>query len=182
MNDRVQVLFAFLLLVVLAPLILGIAFFLPVFSGFPIFYREQRLARRKKRFKIAKFRSMVITAEKIREKSRDDPRITGFGRILRRFSLDELPQLWNVIHGDMLLVGPRPIAEEEDRLYGKYSAEIHSVKPGITGLWQVSGRNLTTFRRRKAINVYYVRHKSWKLDLWILYKTILAVVDGRGAF
>lgn len=182
MNDRVQVLFAFLLLVVLAPLILGIAFFLPVFSGFPIFFRGQRLGRRKKRFKIAKFRSMVITAEKIREKSRDDPRITGFGRILRRFSLDELPQLWNVIHGDMLLVGPRPIVEEEDRLYGKYSAEIHSVKPGITGLWQVSGRNLTTFRRRKAINVYYVRHKSWKLDLWILYKTILAVVDGRGAF
>ena len=182
MNDRVQFLFALLLLVVLAPLILGIAFFLPVFSGFPIFYREQRLGRRKKRFMIAKFRSMVVTTEKIREKSRADPRITGFGRILRRFSLDELPQLWNVIHGDMLLVGPRPIAEEEDRLYGKYSAEIHSVKPGITGLWQVSGRNLTTFRRRKAINVYYVRHKSWKLDLWILYKTILAVVDGRGAF
>lgn len=181
MNDRVQVLFAFLLLVVLAPLILGIAFFLPVFSGFPIFYREQRLARRKKRFKIAKFRSMVITAEKIREKSRDDPRITGFGRILRRFSLDELPQLWNVIHGDMLLVGPRPIVEE-DRLYGKYSAEIHSIKPGITGLWQVSGRNLTTFQRRKTINVYYVRHKSWKLDLWILYKTVWAVISGRGAF
>ena len=122
MNDRVQVLFAFLLLVVLAPLILGIAFFLPVFFGFPIFFRGQRLGRRKTRFKIAKFRSMVITAEKIREKSRDDPRITGFGRILRRFSLDELPQLWNVIHGDMLLVGPRPIVEEEDRLYGKYSA------------------------------------------------------------
>ena len=122
MNDRVQVLFAFLLLVVLAPLILGIAFFLPVFSGFPIFFRGQRLGRRKTRFKIAKFRSMVVTAEKIRKKSRDDPRITGFGRILRRFSLDELPQLWNVIHGDMLLVGPRPIVEEEDRLYGKYSA------------------------------------------------------------
>ncbi len=182
MNDRVQVLFAFLLLVVLVPLILGIAFFLPVFSGFPIFFRGQRLGRRKTRFKIAKFRSMVVTAEKIREKSRDDPRITGFGRILRRFSLDELPQLWNVIHGDMLLVGPRPIVEEEDRLYGKYSAEIHSIKPGITGLWQVSGRNLTTFRRRKAINVYYVRHKSWKLDLWILYKTVWAVISGRGAF
>lgn len=182
MNDRVQFLFALLLLVVLAPLILGIAFFLPVFSGFPIFYREQRLGRRKKRFMIAKFRSMVVTTEKIREKSRADPRITGFGRILRRFSLDELPQLWNVIHGDMLLVGPRPIVDEEDPLYGKYSAEIHSVKPGISGLWQVSGRNLTTFRRRKAINVYYVRHKSWKLDLWILYKTVWAIIGGKGAF
>ena len=182
MNDRVQVLFAFLLLVVLAPLILGIAFFLPVFSGFPIFYRGQRLGWRKRHFMIAKFRSMVATTEKIRGKRKDDPRITGFGRILRRFSLDELPQLWNVIHGDMLLVGPRPIVEEEDRLYGKYSAEIHSIKPGITGLWQVSGRNLTTFQRRKAINVYYVRHKSWKLDLWILYKTVWAVISGRGAF
>lgn len=182
MNDRVQFLFALLLFVVLAPLILGIAFFLPVFSGFPIFYREQRLGRRKKRFMIAKFRSMVVTTEKIREKSRADPRITGFGRILRRFSLDELPQLWNVIHGDMLLVGPRPIVDEEDPLYGKYSAEIHSVKPGISGLWQVSGRNLTTFRRRKAINVYYVRHKSWKLDLWILYKTVWAIIGGKGAF
>lgn len=182
MNDKVQVGFAFLLLAVLAPLILGIALLLPVFSGFPVFFRGRRLGWKKRPFMIAKFRSMIVATERIREKSRDDPRITGFGRILRRFSLDELPQLWNVIHGDMLLVGPRPIAEEEDRLYGKYSAEIHSVKPGITGLWQVSGRNLTTFRRRKAINVYYVRHKSWKLDLWILYKTILAVVDGRGAF
>ena len=112
MNDRVQVLFAILLLAVFAPLILGIALLLPVFSGFPIFYRGQRLGWRKRHFMIAKFRSMVATTEKIRGKRKDDPRITGFGRILRRFSLDELPQLWNVIHGDMLLVGPRPIVEQ----------------------------------------------------------------------
>lgn len=182
MNDKVQVGFAFLLLAVLAPLILGIALLLPIFSGFPVFFRGRRLGWKKRPFMIAKFRSMIVATERIREKSRDDPRITGFGRILRRFSLDELPQLWNVIQGDMLLVGPRPIVDEEDILYGKYSGEIHSVKPGITGLWQVSGRNLTTFRRRKAINIYYVRHKSWQLDLWILQKTVWAVISGKGAF
>ena len=82
----------------------------------------------------------------------------------------------------MALVGPRPIVDSEDKIYGKYSDKLHSVLPGMTGLWQVSGRNLTTYNRRIAINLYYVRHRSWKLDLWILYKTIWAVLGGRGAF
>lgn len=115
-------------------------------------------------------------------KLRRDPRITPVGKWLRRFSLDELPQLWNVQNGTMSLIGPRPIVRAEEKLYGKYSILIHSVKPGITGLWQVSGRNLTTYRRRVAIDLYYAKHKSWKLDLWILYKTVWAVIGGRGAF
>ena len=182
MPDRIQWILALFFLILLAPLMLVIALLLPCFSGFPVFYRSRRLGRGKRLFTIAKFRSMQPGTEAFVEKCPDDPRITPFGRILRRFSLDELPQLWNVVCGDMVLVGPRPIVDEEDVLYGKYSAVIHSVKPGITGLWQVSGRNLTTFRRRIAINIYYVRHRSWRLDLWILYKTVWAVIGGRGAF
>ena len=93
-----------------------------------------------------------------------DPRLTRIGKLLRRFSMDELPQFWNILNGTMSLVGPRPITREEEKKYGKYSNLIHSVKPGLTGLWQVSGRNLTTYHRRIAINIYYVKHKSWKLD------------------
>ncbi len=115
-------------------------------------------------------------------KIENDPRITGTGKLLRRLSLDELPQIINLITGDMVLVGPRPICRREDAIYGKYSGLLHSVKPGITGLWQVSGRNTTTYHRRIAINIYYVKHKSWKLDLWILYKTVWAVIGGRGAY
>lgn len=115
-------------------------------------------------------------------KQSDDSRITPWGHFLRRFSLDEMPQLWNVIKGDMALAGPRPISAEEDFLYGEYSTILHSVKPGITGLWQISGRNLTTYHRRIAINRYYVSHRSWQLDLWILWKTIGAVISGRGAY
>ena len=112
----------------------------------------------------------------------NDPRLLPIGRFLRRFSLDELPQLWNVVRGEMALVGPRPIQHEENKRYGKYAATLHSVKPGLTGLWQVSGRNTLTYHRRIAINLYYVRHRSWKLDCWILYKTAAAVLGGRGAY
>ena len=101
---------------------------------------------------------------------------------MRRFSLDELPQLWNVLKGDMALIGPRPIISKEDQIYGHYSDKLHSIRPGLTGLWQVSGRCLTTYRRRIAINMYYVRHRSWILDLWILWRTIGAVIGGKGAF
>jgi len=111
-----------------------------------------------------------------------DPRNSIWGMFLRHFSLDELPQLFNVIRGDMVLVGPRPIVDEEDSLYGKYSYALHTIKPGMTGLWQVSGRNDLSYHRRIAINLYYVRHHSWKLDLWILYRTIGAVISGRGAY
>ena len=115
-------------------------------------------------------------------KLENDPRLLKVGRLMRRLSLDELPQLWNVVVGDMALIGPRPIVEEENKRYGKYSHLLHTVKPGLTGLWQVSGRNLLTYHRRIAINLFYVKNRSWKLDLWILYKTFAAVLGGRGAY
>lgn len=161
----------------------------------PGLYRSIRLGKGRRPIRIFKFRTMdarvalevmtqILESGEWRwnRKLKHDPRLTRAGKILRRFSLDELPQFWNVLTGDMSLVGPRPITREENRRYGKYSALIHSVKPGITGLWQVSGRNLTTYHRRIAINIYYVKHRSWKLDLWILYKTFWAVIGGRGAF
>lgn len=161
----------------------------------PGFYASIRLGQFRKLIRVWKFRSMnagialeimagILENEewKTFRKLRRDPRITPVGKWLRRFSLDELPQLWNVLNGTMSLIGPRPIVRAEEKLYGKYSVLIHSLKPGITGLWQVSGRNLTTYRRRVAIDLYYAKHKSWKLDLWILYKTVWAVIGGRGAF
>lgn len=160
-----------------------------------IFFLDRRLGIYEHPIKVFKFRTMntfvsddilqaIKNSEEWREKRKihNDPRITKIGKFLRRFSLDELPQLFNVICGTMSIVGPRPISCEENKLYGKYAKLIHSVKPGITGLWQVSGRNLLTYRRRIAINVYYVKHRSLKLDLWILYKTIGAVILGKGAW
>lgn len=111
-----------------------------------------------------------------------DPRCGRWGRFMRRFSLDELPQLVNVLKGDMAMVGPRPITAEEIHHYGCRVEKLFSVKPGITGLWQVSGRNTTTYRRRVALDIYYAKNKSLYLDLWILLLTFKAVAGGKGAF
>lgn len=188
-------LIALFLLLLTLPLQLLIWLAVCLTSRGPGFYVSIRLGQFRKLIRVWKFRSMdagialeimagILENEdwKTFRKLRRDPRITPVGKWLRRFSMDELPQLWNVLNGTMSLVGPRPIVRAEEKLYGKYSVLIHSVKPGITGLWQVSGRNLTTYRRRVAIDLYYAKHKSWKLDLWILYKTVWAVIGGRGAF
>lgn len=115
-------------------------------------------------------------------KLKKDPRISRIGGFLRESSLDELPQLWNVVRGDMSLVGPRPVVEEEMRLYGRYVAHYESVRPGPTGLWQVSGGNDTTYRRRAALDVFYVRRANLWLDLRILGATVWILVSGRGAY
>ena len=172
-----------------------IAFLVLIDSKGRIFFTDIRLGKNEQPITVLKFRTMHNNVsdedQQLLKRSREwqeyrkchhDPRITKIGKYLRKFSLDELPQIFNVIYGNMSLVGPRPISAEENKLYGKYAKLIHSVKPGITGLWQVSGRNLLTYRRRVAINVYYVKNKSLKLDLWILYKTIGAVISGRGAW
>ena len=115
-------------------------------------------------------------------KLRDDPRITAFGKLLRKTSLDELPQLFNVFSGEMALIGPRPIVEEEVKYYGSAYKIFSSVRPGITGLWQVSGRSGTGYARRVALDAHYVLNWSPWMDLWILIRSVYAVLFMRGAY
>ncbi|MEM7680720.1 MAG: undecaprenyl-phosphate galactose phosphotransferase WbaP [Planctomycetota bacterium] len=181
----------------LAPLLLGIALAVRLDSPGPVFFRQTRIGEKGKRFRIVKFRSMVQDADAVLEaqlaecpdtrrqwawdrKLRTDPRITRVGRFLRKTSLDELPQLWNVVRGDMSLVGPRPIVEDEIRLYRKDFGLYKRVRPGLTGLWQTSGRNAVRYRERVAMDVYYVRNWSLWLDLYLLAKTVLTVALRRG--
>lgn len=195
MNSFCEKIISILMFILCFPLMVAIGGLIKITSRGPILYCSVRIGINNQPIRIWKFRTMdaevaleimakIFEHEEWRSnyKLMQDPRITPLGKLLRRFSLDELPQLWNVIIGDMALIGPRPISRQENRRYGKHRLLIHSVKPGITGLWQVSGRNLTTYRRRIAINIYYVKHKSLSLDLWILWKTVYAVISGYGAF
>ena len=165
----------------------------------PVLYGQKRIGHRGKLFTAWKFRSMVLNADAILEqqlnanpelrqewdrdhKLKNDPRVTRIGRFLRKTSLDELPQLWNVLSGDMSLVGPRPIVDQEIERYGA-SFELYTrVKGGLTGLWQVSGRNDTTYRQRVQLDTFYVRNWSVWLDLCILFRTIAVVLFGHGAY
>lgn len=183
-----------ILLLLLSPAFLLIAVGVRC-SGGTVFFRHERVGRDGRRFRCLKFRSMYPNAEerlqRLLEQDADtraewsanfklkhDPRVTRLGAVLRRSSLDELPQLLNVIMGDMCLVGPRPIVEHELVRYGRYARYYLSTRPGMTGLWQVSGRSNTSYRRRVALDCAYVRSQSVGLDLKILLKTI-PVVLGR---
>jgi lipopolysaccharide/colanic/teichoic acid biosynthesis glycosyltransferase len=115
-------------------------------------------------------------------KLKNDPRITGIGKLLRQTSMDEFPQLLNILKGEMSLVGPRPIVEGEIKKYGEDFGRIFSVKPGMTGLWQVSGRSDTDYGERVALDTYYLQSWSVWLDFWVLYKTIGVVLRGKGAY
>ena len=193
-----DVLGALLLALVFSPLIFVIMILMSRDEG-PILFRHRRIGRHGRSFECLKFRTMVPNADQVmrqlfevqpelkaewirNHKLRHDPRITRVGRFLRRTSLDELPQLWNVFRGEMSLVGPRPIVREELMRYGRSSQSYLSVKPGITGLWQVTGRNDTDYRRRVAIDVYYVRKQNLLLDMYILLKTTCVVLAGDGAY
>jgi lipopolysaccharide/colanic/teichoic acid biosynthesis glycosyltransferase len=187
---------ALILGVVFAPLMIVIALLLKHRHG-SIIYRHRRIGREGRAFECLKFRTMIVDADSVLgelldrhpemraewvrdQKLRHDPRITPVGRFLRHTSLDELPQLWNVIRGEMSLVGPRPVVREELMRYGRNLPTYLSARPGITGLWQVMGRNTTTYRRRVALDVYYVRKQNVLLDLFILLKTTRVVVTGGG--
>ncbi len=190
---------AIFLLLFFAPLMLAVALAVFVQDGGPIIFAHRRLGRGGRFFSCLKFRSMATDAQTRLHlllaanpearaewdrdhKLRNDPRITRLGDFLRRSSLDELPQLFNVLRGEMSLVGPRPIVEAEARRYGRRIRHYCSVRPGITGLWQVSGRNDTSYRRRVAIDVVYSRNKSLLLDARILLMTIPAVLLRRGSY
>ncbi len=185
--------------VVLLPLIVTIIAAVKLTSRGSIFYGHLRVGKNNTQIRVWKFRTMVkgadvVLAERLaadrslrveweqNHKLRNDPRLTPIGNFLRRSSLDELPQLWNVIKGDMSIVGPRPIIEAEIPKYAEYFADYTKVFPGITGLWQVSGRNETTYQQRVYLDSYYVNNWSPLLDLYILFRTVKAVVSARGAY
>jgi Undecaprenyl-phosphate galactose phosphotransferase WbaP len=184
---------------VFSPLMLAIAILMRREGDGPVIYRHRRVGRNGRIFECLKFRTMIpnadqvlwdllerqpeLKAEWLRDhKLRHDPRVTALGRFLRRTSLDELPQLWNVLRGEMSLVGPRPVVKEELMRYGRNLRVYLSAKPGITGLWQVTGRNDTDYRRRVAMDVCYVRKQNLLLDMYILLKTTGVVLGGGGAY
>ncbi len=185
--------------ILVLPLIALIALWIRLDSAGPAFYSQTRVGQDGTQFRAWKFRSMVQNADQILHrhlsenpelraewqrdhKLRNDPRITAAGRFLRRTSLDELPQIWNVLKGEMSLVGPRPIVDAEISKYGNSFHLYTKVKSGLTGLWQVSGRNDTTYDQRVQLDVFYVRNWSVWLDLYILFRTIETVLFRKGAY
>ncbi len=188
-----------LLCLLLLPVFAVIALAIRLESPGPVFYRQERLGRFGKQISIWKFRTMVSNADEVLSevlasdpkkmkaweedhKLHKDPRITRVGLFLRKLSLDELPQLVNIVLGEMSLVGPRPIVQAEIAKYGEVFAEYCRVRPGLTGLWQVSGRNNTSYEERVAYDHAYITTWSLGLDVWILARTLPVVLAGRGAY
>ncbi|MDR1219958.1 MAG: undecaprenyl-phosphate galactose phosphotransferase WbaP [Treponema sp.] len=184
---------------IILPFLLVIAFLIKIASPGPVLYGHTRVGQNGKPFTAWKFRSMKVDAQErlqklldsdpaiqaeweMNHKLKNDPRVTEIGKMLRKFSFDEFPQLINVLKGEMSLVGPRPIVEAEATKYGEDFERIFSVKPGMTGLWQVSGRSDTDYAERVAYDTYYMQSWSIWLDVWILYKTIGVVLRGKGAY
>lgn len=182
-------------LIILSPLFLILAIVVKMDSKGPVFFAHKRLGYNGKIIKIFKFRTMVTDAEAMIDKLplekkeefkknfklEDDPRITKVGKFLRKTSLDELPQLVNILKGDLTIVGPRPIVKKEIELYGKYGSKLLSVKPGLTGYWQVNGRSDTTYEERVQLDMTYIDERCLLLDIKIILKTFIEVFRGRGA-
>lgn len=190
---------ALLLIVFLLPLLVAVAVAVWAQDRGPVLFAQRRLGRGGRSFRCLKFRTMAVDAEERLalllssdpfaraewerdHKLRRDPRVTRLGGFLRKSSLDELPQLFNVLRGDMNLVGPRPIVEAEISRYGRRYLHYCSVRPGITGLWQVSGRNDVSYRTRVAMDCLYARRRTLGLDLYILAATIPVVLARRGSY
>lgn len=185
-------------LIVLAPLILVVAVLIRLQDGGKAMFAHSRYGLNGRTFQCYKLRSMSEDAgerlEKLlasdpdirrewqnTQKLKNDPRITPLGKFLRKSSIDELPQLWNVIKGDMSIVGPRPIVKNEIQKYGDSYRFYTAVRPGLTGLWQVEGRTETTYQERVEMDVKYVQTRSFWKDVWIVLKTVPAVIASRGA-
>lgn len=171
---------ATVLLVLLSPLLLVVALTVRLFIGTPVLFRQHRPGRQALPFVLLKFRTMTNERGMNGDLLPDRDRLPGIGRTLRSLSLDELPELWNVVKGEMSLVGPRPLLMEYLPLYSAEQARRHEVRPGITGWAQVNGRNASTWQRRFAFDVWYVDHMSMWLDVRILVKTVTSVVLREG--
>ena len=181
-------------LLLLSPLLVAIAAWIRLDSPGCVFFKQTRVGRDGKQFQVWKFRTMITNAEDRRPelehlsegpgllfKLKEDPRITRAGKLLRRYSLDELPQPFNVLSGEMSLVGPRPALVSEAEQYDDWVANRLKIKPGMTGLWQVSGRTETSFSDYIRFDLFYIQNWSLSLDLWILWRTLRAVMEGEGA-
>ncbi len=195
-----DIVFSLLVLTVFSPLYLLLISLIAISSKGPVFYLQKRVGKNYQLFTCIKFRTMVDNADELlvdlmdspvfrqefenNFKLKQDPRITKIGRFLRLTSLDEFPQFWNVLKGDMSVVGPRPLVVEELPKYGGFIEQVLTIKPGITGLWQVSGRNDIPYTRRIQIDLYYAKNHSFWLDIWIIIKTIGVVIvpKNNGAY
>lgn len=182
-------------IIILSPLLLILAFLVKVTSRGPVLYKHRRIGKNEKPFNMLKFRTMKwdprpieeqLTKEQLEEfrknfKLENDPRITKFGKFLRKTSLDELPQLFNVLKGDMSIVGPRPILGIESEKYGLARDVLLSVRPGLTSYWACHGRSKTTYSERINMELYYVKHRSVWMDLWLILRTVITVFKHEGA-
>ena len=191
-----DIVFALFVLSIFSPVYLLLMVLVALNSRGPIFYVQKRIGKNHRPFNCIKFRTMIDNADQALEtimessdqvrqefqesfKLKQDPRITEFGRFLRLTSLDEFPQFWNVLKGEMSVVGPRPLVPEELPKYGHKINTVLKIKPGITGLWQVSGRNDIPYPKRVQIDVYYATSHNWLLDLWIVFKTVGVILFPR---
>lgn len=182
-------------LIILSPVFLILTVAIKTTDKGPVFFTHRRVGKGGKPLNIYKFRSMVTNAEDLIKqftpeqkaeyernfKLEDDPRVTKVGKFMRRTSLDELPQLFNILKGDLSIVGPRPVMEVETEIYGNYRDMLLSVKPGLTGFWAANGRSCTTYTRRRAMEICYIKNRSVCFDLKIILKTITSVFKGEGA-
>ncbi|TFH33924.1 MAG: sugar transferase [Bacteroidia bacterium] len=190
-------LFAIVAMVICLPIFVVVAIAIKLCSKGPVFFKQERLGLNGRRFLLYKFRTMLKDADsklgdllnssdELRKqfnenfKLKDDPRVTRVGKILRKTSLDELPQIFNVLMGQMNLIGPRPIVREEVEKYGEAFYELIRVKPGISGLWQISGRNDVEYDRRVQLDLFYIKNWSLWMDIMILLRTLIVVIQGRG--
>ena len=173
-------------LVLLSPVFLILAICIKIDSKGPVIFAHKRIGKNGKEFNMYKFRSMYENAEEKREwqenfKLENDPRITKVGKFLRKTSLDELPQIVNIIKGDLSIIGPRPIVDEELEKYGENKEKFLSITPGLTGYWQANGRSNTTYEERMQMELYYIDNQSLLLDIKIFFKTIVSVLKKEGA-
>lgn len=191
----IDVILASIALILLSPLFAIIAIAIKIDSKGSVFFAHKRIGKNGKIIKLYKFRSMVINAEELIKsftleqmkeykenyKLTNDPRITKVGKFLRKTSLDELPQLINIINGDLSIIGPRPVIADELEKYGTNKDKFLSVTPGLTGYWAANGRSNTTYEQRMEMELYYIDNLSFKMDVKVFFKTILSVLKKEGA-